>query len=166
MRTEQQASFAEYVRARGPWMLRIALRLCRDRHSAEDLVQTTQAKLYQHWNRLSAVENLDAYARTALVHTHIGERRTGWARKVDLQPMREDLPAAEADHASRLVLRDAVEGLAPRQRATILMRYFLDMTVEQTAAALDVTAGTVKSQTSRGLDTLRVVLEESGARAA
>ncbi|MCS7477232.1 SigE family RNA polymerase sigma factor [Umezawaea endophytica] len=166
MRTEQQASFVEYVRSRGPWMLRVALRLCRDRHNAEDLVQTSQTKLYAHWNRLRSVENLDAYVRTIILRTHIGDRRTGWAKRVDLHPAHEDLPWDEADHAARLVLREAVEGLAPRQRATIVMRYYLDMSVEQTAAALDVTAGTVKSQTSRGLDALRGVLEHGGVRAA
>jgi RNA polymerase sigma-70 factor (sigma-E family) len=163
MRTEQQASFVEYVRSRGPWMLRVALRLCRDRHNAEDLVQTSQAKLYAHWGGLPRVENLDAYVRTIILRTYIGDRRTGWAKRVDLSPGPEDLPTTDVDHDTRMVLRDAVEGLAPRQRATILMRYYLDMSVEQTAAALDITAGTVKSQTSRGLDTLRVVLEKSAA---
>jgi len=166
MRTEQRASFVEYVRSRGPWMFRVALRLCRDRHNAEDLVQTSQAKLFAHWHRLRSVENLDAYVRTIILRTYIGDRRTGWARRVDLHPTHEDLPRDETDHAARLVLREAVEGLAPRQRATILMRYYLDMTVEQTAAALDVTAGTVKSQTSRGLDTLRTALENGEVRAA
>jgi RNA polymerase sigma-70 factor (sigma-E family) len=163
MRAEQQASFVEYVRSRGPWMLGVALRLCRDRHNAEDLVQTSQAKLYAHWGDLVRVRNLDAYVRTVILRTHIGDRRTGWARRVDLHPAPEDLSADEVDHATRLALRDAVEGLAPRQRATILMRYYYDMSVEQTAAALDITAGTVKSQTSRGLDTLRVVLAKSAA---
>jgi RNA polymerase sigma-70 factor (sigma-E family) len=163
MRTEQQASFVEYVRSRGPWMLRVALRLCRDRHNAEDLVQTSQTKLYAHWGNLLRVENLDAYVRTIILRTYIGDRRTGWAKRVDLHPTQEDLPTTEVDQDTRLVLREAVEGLAPRQRATILMRYYLDMSVEQTAAALDITAGTVKSQTSRGLDSLRVVLERSAA---
>jgi RNA polymerase sigma factor (sigma-70 family) len=82
---------------------------------------------------------------------------------VDLQGTDHDLPVGEVDHAGSLVLRAAVDELAPRQRATILMRYYLDMSVEQTAAALDITAGTVKSQTSRGLDTLRLVLGEARA---
>jgi len=163
MRTEQQASFVEYVRSRGPWMLRVALRLCRDRHNAEDLVQTSQTKLYVHWDGLLRVENLDAYVHTVILRTHISDRRTGWAKRVDLFPVPDDLPAGEIDHDTRLVLRDAVEGLAPRQRATILMRYYYDMSIEQTAAALDITAGTVKSQTSRGLDTLREALEKSAA---
>jgi RNA polymerase sigma factor (sigma-70 family) len=144
-------------------MLGIALRLCRDRHSAEDLVQAAQAKLVAHWGRLHAVESIDAYVRTVIVRTHIGERRTGWARRVDLRSSPEEAPTGEVDITTRLVLRDAVNGLAPRQRATILMRYYLDMSVEQTAAALDITAGTVKSQTSRGLDTLRVALAEAAA---
>jgi len=167
MRIDQRASFVEYVTSRGPWMLQVALRLCRDRHNAEDLVQTSQTKLYAHWTKLFAIENLDAYVRTIILRTYIGNQRTGWAKRVDLFPTHEDLPTAEGmDHETRMVLRNAVEGLAPRQRATILMRYYYDMSVEQTAAALHITAGTVKSQTSRGLDTLRTALEKTEQRAA
>jgi RNA polymerase sigma-70 factor (sigma-E family) len=163
MRTEQQASFVEYVRSRGPWMLGVARGLCRDRHAAEDLVQTAQAKLYAHWDGVARVANLDAYVRTIILRTHLDDRRTCWATRVDRCPVVEFPSTTETDHDTRLVLREAVEGLAPKQRATILLRYYLDLSVEQTASALDITAGTVKGYTSRGLRSLRVVLERDAA---
>ncbi|WNV88571.1 SigE family RNA polymerase sigma factor [Umezawaea sp. Da 62-37] len=167
MGTDERASFAEYARSRGPWALQVAFRLCRDRHRAQDLAQTSLTKVCARWERLRDVERIDAYVRTVIVRTYIGELRGGWDRWVDLSGTDGERQAPEgADVALGLVLRDAVDGLAPRQRATILLRFYLDLSVEQTAAVLDCTAGTVKSQTSRGLDSLRGMLEKGEVRAA
>ena len=147
--------FTEYVTARLPWLGRVAYLLCQDRHRAEDLVQTAVTRLYVHWRRAAATENLDGYVHTVLVRVYLSERSTAWSRRVRLQPAVPDDVAGVADLDASLDLRAALAMLAPRQRAAIVLRYYCDLSVDQTAAILGCSAGTVKSQTARGLDSLR-----------
>jgi RNA polymerase sigma-70 factor (sigma-E family) len=168
-------AYTAYVTAKVPWLRRVAYLLCQDWHRADDLVQTSITKLYVHWRRASKVENLDAYVRTILVNTYLAEQRTGWWRRV--VPMHgmhgEDesaLPAARAGSAGpaapgspELVelsvdLACALAALPPRQRAAIVLRHYCDLSLEETASLLSCSVGTIKSQTSRGLATLRAAL--------
>lgn len=155
-----EAAYVDYVAARLPALQRAAFLLCAgDSHRADDVVQTTITKLYQHWKRVSRSENIDAYVHRMLVHAVIDEKRAAWAR-VSLFASAEDVPApaphAEVDERDRLVA--ALRTLPPRQRAVLVMRFLLDRPIEEVADALNCSIGTVKSQSSRGLEALRGLL--------
>ncbi|WP_035805433.1 SigE family RNA polymerase sigma factor [Kitasatospora mediocidica] len=151
----RDAEFTAYVTARESWLRRVAFLLSGDWHRADDLVQTTITKLYVNWSRAGRVENIDGYARTVLVNTYLAEQRSPWGRRVVLGPDGGDQPSDLPDLDAALDLREALAALPPRQRATVVLRYFCDFSVEQTAEALACSPGNVKSQTSRGIDSLR-----------
>jgi RNA polymerase sigma-70 factor (sigma-E family) len=151
----QDSDFAEYVSARIPALRRLALVLCRDWHAADDLVQATLTKLCQHWGRAAAAESTDAYVRGMLVREFLRERRSPWARRVDVTSQPPEMPAAAADLDGLLDLQAAVSALPPRQRAVLVLRFYCDLSVDQSAAALGCAAGTIKSQTAKALTTLR-----------
>jgi RNA polymerase sigma-70 factor (sigma-E family) len=154
--------FTEYVRSKSQWLCKIAYLLCQDPHRADDLVQTSITKLYVNWRRARQVNHLDAYARTILVNTFLTEQRSGWWKRVVLNRENPEpaAPAADPDELdSALTVRAALAEIAPRQRAAIVLRYYCDLSVEEAAEALNCAPGTIKSQTARGLDALRLVLE-------
>jgi RNA polymerase sigma-70 factor (sigma-E family) len=153
------AEYADYVEGRLPWLRRVAYLLCQDWHSADDLVQVTATRLFTHWPRVACTGNVDAYVRTILVRTFLSERRSTWFRRVRLPGGLADRAAAAADLDAVLDVRGALAALPPRQRATLILRYYCDLDVEQAAIALGCSAGTVKSQTSKALASLRRVLE-------
>jgi len=160
--------FTAYVTAKVHWLRKIAFLLCQDWHRADDLTQTTIIKLYANWRRARGCANLDGYARTILVNTFISEQRTHWWQRVALvnPTAPESVPttdeflgaALERDLELGLDLADALAALAPRQRAVIVLRYYCDLSIEDTATALHCAPGTVKSQTSYGLAALRTRL--------
>jgi RNA polymerase sigma-70 factor (sigma-E family) len=158
VRASREAEFTDYVQARLPWLRRVAYLLCQDWQVADDLVQSGITRLYTNWGRARGATSIDAYARTVLVRTFLAERRSAWARRVTLSGAYPDLPAAATDHDSRLDVRAALASLPPRQRATLVLRFYCDLPVEETAKELGCTPGTVKSQTAKGLSTLRRAL--------
>jgi RNA polymerase sigma-70 factor (sigma-E family) len=155
MKISGEGDFADYASARIPSLRRLALLLCRDWHSADDLVQATLTKLCVNWAKAVAADSTDAYVRAILVREFLRERRSGWARHVSVSdaPLPIQVPAAEID--GLLDLQAAVSALQPRQRATLVLRFFCDLSVDQAAEALGCTAGTVKSQTAKAITTLR-----------
>ena len=155
MSSARDDEFTEYVAARLPWLGRVAYLLCQDRHRSEDLVQTAITRLYVHWRRAVAADNMDGYAHTILVRVYLSEQSSAWSRRVRVLPALPDHTASAVDVDSELDLRAALAMLAPRQRAAVVLRYYCDLSVDQTAVVLGCSAGTVKSQTARGLDTLR-----------
>lgn len=161
MKDRPDEAFRKYVEERLPALHRLAYLLCQDRHHADDLVQEALVKLYTKWDRASVATHLHAYARTTLVRTFLSERRTNWARRVVLVDGFPDEPAtADPDAASIVAVRRALAGLPPRQRAVIALRYYSDLSVEETGETLGCSAGTVKSQTAKGLAALRRALPE------
>jgi RNA polymerase sigma-70 factor (sigma-E family) len=154
------AGFTEYVTARAAWLRKVAYLLCGDWHRADDLVQSAITRLYANWPRASRADNLDGYARRTLVNTFLAEQRTSWWRRVDLREKDHDPPAWGADVEMALDLRAALERLPARQRATVVLRYFGDLPVAETARALGCSEGTVKSQTAKAVDALRELLRE------
>jgi RNA polymerase sigma-70 factor (sigma-E family) len=154
----RDAEYSEYVAARLSSLRRLAAVLCDDWQRADDLVQATLTKLYVHWGRVRAATHPDAYARAVLVRESIHERRSGWSRRVSLRGTVSDSVAASADQDVVLDLRAAVAALPPRQRATLVLRYYCDLTVEQAAEVLGCSPGTVKSQTARALAAVRRAL--------
>jgi RNA polymerase sigma-70 factor (sigma-E family) len=156
--------FEAWMTARQRWLLRTAWLLTGDVHTAEDLVQTTLAKLYLAWDRVSA-RGVDAYARKILVNEHATMWRRRWRhREVTTDDMtRHEVPVTDEQYdGSRTTLREAVRALAPRQRAVIVLRYYEQLSEAETAEALGVSIGTVKSQASRAIGALRERLGEQG----
>ncbi len=158
MRSSRDAEFTDYVQARLPWLRRVAYLLCQDWQTADDLVQAGITRLYINWGRARGAASVDAYARTVLVRTFLAERRSAWARRVTLSGGYPDTAAAVTDHDIRLDVRAALLCLPPRQRATLVLRFYCDLPVDETAKELGCTPGTVKSQTAKGLSALRRTL--------
>jgi RNA polymerase sigma-70 factor (sigma-E family) len=161
VKRSEEAAYREYVTARMEVMRRTAYLLCRDWHTADDLVSVSISKLYRHWPRVGALPGLDAYMRKVLLRTWLDEKRRPWRR----EHVTEELPelASAMDHAvvDRAQLVDLLDGLPPRRRAAVVLRLYCDLSVEETAEILGCSAGTVKSQTARGLDTLRAMAAET-----
>lgn len=162
--------FVAYYAARGGNLRDTAYLLCGDWHLAEDLTQTTFTKLYRRWHRIERHEVLDQYARRVLLRVFLDERRRPWRREVSHVPDSAALdsaapldPRAGPDAApdTRQALRAALLALSDRHRAVLVLRFWLDLSVEQTAATLGCSTGTVKSQTSRGLAHLRQLLSRA-----
>lgn len=157
----RDAEFTEFVAARMTALRRVAYLLCQDWHRADDLVQVAITKLYANWHRASVMDHTEAYLRTILVREYISERRSGWARKVSLDGGVPEWASPQPDRDAMLDMNAALTGLPPRQRATIVLRFYCDLTVDQVADVLGCTPGTVKSQTAKGLGAMRVALEPS-----
>ena len=158
MSRSRDAEYTEYVAARLSSLRRLAAVLCDDWQRADDLVQATLIKLYVHWGRVRAADHADAYARAVLVREFVHERRSTWVKRVSLSGTVTDSPAAAVDHDAGLDLRAAVAALPARQRATLVLRFYCDLNVDQCAEILGCSPGTVKSQTARALDTVRRAL--------
>jgi RNA polymerase sigma-70 factor (sigma-E family) len=163
MSNSQDAEYVDYVVARLPSLRRVAFLLCQDWHSADDLAQVTATKLFSHWSRVRHMEDIDGYARTILVRAFLGERRSAWRRHVSLPGFAPEHAAATPDRDAVLDVRSALAALPPRQRATLVLRFYCDLDVAQAATALNCSSGTVKSQTSKGLAALRRLLTEQPA---
>ncbi|MEU0515671.1 SigE family RNA polymerase sigma factor [Amycolatopsis sp. NPDC006125] len=148
---EFSAYFARSVRA----LRTTAYLLCRDWHRAEDLAQAALLKLYLAWPRLSHHDALDAYARRVVVRTFLAENRRVRFRREHLTDAPPEPLSPEPDVEQSVVLADALAAVPPRQRAVLVLRYFNDLSVDETARTLRCSAGTVKSQAARGLATLR-----------
>jgi len=160
MRDGSEAEYVEYVTARIPALRRLAFLLAGDEHRADDLVQKTITTLYVKWRRACTATHLDGYVRTMLVRTYLDERRLAWAR-VRLGETPEPSPLyAGSEVEDRQVLRAALAQVPRRQQAVLVLRFFYDLPVDEVATTLGCSSGTVKSQTSRGLATLRRLLGE------
>jgi RNA polymerase sigma-70 factor (sigma-E family) len=150
------AEFCEFAAARLAWLRRVGYLLCGDWHQADDLTQIALTRLYRHWGRVRHMDNPDGYAHTTLVNAFLAERRSPWRRVLLQAPEERETAVPNLDAV--FDVREALAALPPRQRATVVLRYYCDLSVEQTAQALDCSVGNVKSQTSRGLDALRRAL--------
>jgi RNA polymerase sigma-70 factor (sigma-E family) len=155
--------FRAYVLASRGRLLRTATFLASgDRHVAEDLVQTALMRLYVAWPRVRP-DTVDAYARKSLLNALIDERRRAFSRR---ERAHADLPEiavhdSAPDDTETAVFRALAE-LPPRMRAAVVLRHLEQLSVAETAVALDCNEGTVKSQTARALTQLRAALTGSG----
>ena len=150
--------FGEYVAARRPHLYRAAWLLCGDPHRAEDLVQDALTKLYLMWPRVSRMENVDSYVRRMLVNGNIDESRRPWRRE-HLMRQPPEISVVEAGDESLEELWMALRALPAGQRRVVVLRHYWGLTVEEAASDLNVTTGTVKSQTSAALASLRRLLQ-------
>ncbi|WP_030906277.1 SigE family RNA polymerase sigma factor [Streptomyces sp. NRRL F-5126] len=158
--------FEEYVRTRQDALLRSARRLVPDPVDAQDLLQTALARTYRRWDGIADKSLADAYLRRVMINT-----RTEWwrARKLEEVPT-EQLPEASVEdgteqRADRALLVDVMSVLAPKQRSVVVLRHWEQMSTEETAAALGMSAGTVKSTLHRALARLREELESRALEA-
>ena len=162
MHPTKEREFAEYVADRQDAVRRIAYLLCGDWHRADDVAQTAFVQLHRHWERVRDKGALDAWMRRTVVRAVVDESRRPWRRERPTEVLPEQ-PTAAADPGDALGTREQVlaglRRVPPRQRAVLVLRFIEDQDVASTAAALGCTAGTVKSQTARGLVTLRAALE-------
>lgn len=147
--------FDAFVAERSPALLRTAFLLTHDHALAEDLVQTALTKAWFAWGRIET--HHEAYVRRILVTTYSSWWRRKWngERPTDVMPEVAESGAADASDTGQ-DLWTAMERLPRRQRAVVVLRFFEDLSVADTAEALGVTTGTVKSQLSKALAHLRI----------
>jgi RNA polymerase sigma-70 factor (sigma-E family) len=151
-------SFEAYVAARMGRLRQTAYLLCGDWYRAEDLVQDTFGRLFVHWRRASRADNLDAYARRVLVNVFLTDQRRPWRGDVPVDVLPERIAAATSQPSAGEELLAALADLGASQRAVVVLRYWEDLSVEQTARTLGCSVGNVKSQSARGLARLRTAL--------
>ena len=152
-----QRGFEDFVSREQAALLRLAVLLAGDRGHAEDLVQTALMRTYRHWDRVSGRGDPTAYVRRAVVTAH-----TSWRRRL---PSTEQVVESVPDRPGPVDPRDddeelraALRTLPPRMRAAVVLRYYADLSEQQTAEAMGCSASAVNTQTARGLARLRVLL--------
>lgn len=158
---DDRRQFSEYFAARRDTVRRAAYLMCGDWHWADDLTQAAFIRLAAGWHRIRDRQALDAFVRTCLVRAYLAETRRVWRRRESSFADPPDTAGGSDDAeqvARRLAFVQALRQLPPRQRVTLVCRYYQGLDVAETAAALGCSEGTVKSQTARGLATLRRLL--------
>jgi RNA polymerase sigma-70 factor (sigma-E family) len=152
----RDVEFSAYMEARQQSLLRTAYLLTGDRPTAEDLVQTSLAKLYLAWDKVDKRDSVDAYVRRILVNEHNSLWRRGWKKR---EHATEAIPESHHtdtyDEGQRGALWAIVQTLPRKARAVVVLRYYEQLSEAETADALGISVGTVKSQASRALATLR-----------
>ena len=156
-------SFVEFAEGARHRLRRTAYLLCGSWDQASDHVQEGLIRVYVAWPRLQRAGREHAYARRAVVSAFLDHtrRRSSTEIAAEMDPQRASSEDVATAVSTRLALMAALAELPPRQRACVVLRYFEDLSVADTAAALGCSEGTVKSQTSRALDSLRSRFEDS-----
>ncbi|MFJ2868596.1 SigE family RNA polymerase sigma factor [Kitasatospora sp. NPDC087314] len=171
-RETKDAEFLELVAGRTGHLYRSACLLTSgDTHYAEDLVQEALGRMYVLWRRSAftggraRIENPAAYTHTVMVRTFIAQqrRRSSGERPTEALPEPE---GHEADSSLRLTLLDALGRMPAKDRAVLVLRYWEDRSVEETAEVLRVSSGAVRTRTTRALARLRTLLGDSLAELA
>ena len=167
MRQSDEDHFTAFVAANSATLFRTAYLMTGDYHRAEDLVQTTLVRVYQHWSRVEVMDRPVAYARKVLVN-----QSTSWWRRRSAH----ESPALVRDErtwdgrleglAEHVRVWAAVLSLPPRQRAVTVLKYYEDLSEAEIAATLDMAPGTVKSHAHAAARRLAVLLAEPSALAA
>jgi RNA polymerase sigma-70 factor (sigma-E family) len=165
---ETREEFDRFVVETANSLLRAVYLVVWDEQEAEDLLQECYARLARRWPRVRRMENPRAYARRVLVNLALDERRRQKRRRDELshggslesESVQDSVASAVYSRIdSGTDLDRALESLAPRQRAALVLRYFEDLSEAQTAEAMGCSVGTVKSTTARALERLRIVTE-------
>lgn len=159
---ERDKAFVEFVETAIPSLRRTAYLMSGDWHKADDVLQDTLYKLYLAWPKVQRTANPFSYARRMLINVAYDGGRRPWRREVAIAEIPEPaVPYGDfaPGHADRDEVLEALRALAPRQRACVVLRYYEDLSVEQTAELLGCSEGTVRSQASRGLDSLRKAID-------
>jgi RNA polymerase sigma-70 factor (sigma-E family) len=162
---ETDAGFSEYVAAHADQVRFTAYLLCGDWHEAEDLAQAAFVRLYLAWGRIDRTEPINAYVRKIVTRAYLNERRRLWRKRERLTSAPpEPLPAPAPAPEQRMLLMCALAQVPRRQRAALVLRYWEDLSLVETADVLGCSVGNVKSQCARGLQRLRELLNSDLAR--
>ena len=159
MRQTSEADYSEFATTAWPRLYRTAVMIVGDRQLAEDLVQSALVKTYLAWPRLREADKAHAFTRRVMVNlSHDWFRKHSWTHEKTVDVTAHDTESSD-DHSSGLVdrvaLADVLASLPMGQRSVVALRFLDDLSVQETADLLNVTAGTVKSQTSAALAALR-----------
>ncbi|MET9273763.1 SigE family RNA polymerase sigma factor [Kribbella sp. NPDC003557] len=165
---ERDREFVEFVEGAEAALRRTAFLVSGDRHRADDIVQDALYKLYLAWPKVRRMGNPFAYARRMVVNAAYDGKRRPWRREVTIADVPEQAGYDDfaIGHADRDEVLEALRSLGPRQRACVVLRYYEDLSVEQTADILGCSTGTVKSQAARALTTLRQAIAQRRASRA
>lgn len=167
MKRVDEDEYRQFVAARLEQLRRTAYLLCRDWHTADDLVSITLGKLYRAWRRVREAENVDAYVRAVLTRVWLDECRRPWRRERSTDEVPDfPTPGTEPSVGDRELLLALLGKLPERRRAVLVLRYYCDLSVEETAQILGITTGTVKSQSARALEALRLLAADQPALSA
>jgi RNA polymerase sigma-70 factor (sigma-E family) len=149
-------SYVEFVTGRWPVLFRVAYLLTGSQEPAEDRLQSVLMKAYASWGRIHRMESPDAYVRRMLVNGAISASKRAWRRERATGELPE-LPQSghEDGYVDRASLWPVVQTLPPRQRAVVVLRYYEDLSEDEIARVLGCSRGTVKSQASDALRSLR-----------
>jgi RNA polymerase sigma-70 factor (sigma-E family) len=166
MGSRRDEEFRAYVVERRPALLRTATLLTAgDQHLAEDLVQQTLVAMYLAWPRIRRTSGPDGYAYRTLVNALTDQRRRGfWRRERVTDDLPEPEPVPDLPMEERDAVRRALAALPAGMRAAVVLRHWVELDVAETAAAMGCTTGNVKSQTARGLERMRELLDADNAR--
>jgi RNA polymerase sigma-70 factor (sigma-E family) len=158
-------TYQEFADTQLPGLLRYAVMLTGDPHTAEDLVQDTMVRVQLNWRRVAHSDSPDGYVRRVLTNRFVDLRRGSWWRRVRLNPDPDPTRPEQRDHAQDSADRDQIwtmlAVLPRRQRAALVLRYYEDLPDAEIADVLGCAVGTVRSSISRALATLRAELVEA-----
>lgn len=154
---EVPGDYMEFASACSGRLFRTACLLTGDWHLAEDLVQETLVKMYRSWRRINRNDSPVSYANTVLIRTFLSHRRlrSTSERPTDLQG---DVAGRADDAELRLTLLGSLARMSAKDRAVLVLRYWEDRSVEETAEVLRISPGAVRAQSLRALQRLRVLL--------
>ena len=152
--TDDNTAYSDYVAARWASLYRTANLIAGDPNDAEDVLQATLVKVYLKWEQITSADSVDAYVRRMLLNELLGIRRLQLRRREKAHLLHES-EAPGMDATERIGLWSEISALPPRQRAVLVLRYYEDLSEQQTADALGCSRGTVKSQAHDALSTLR-----------
>lgn len=157
MDSRTEGEFAEFMRGRWPALVRLGYGLTGDERLAEDLARVALAKAYASWPRVLRAADPDVYLRRMVLNASLGKVRRRRVRECGPgdEPEPQPVPPARVDD-DRPALVKALMRLPAGQRSVVLLRYWMDMTEAQVAAVLGCSVGSVRSQASRALASLRV----------
>jgi RNA polymerase sigma-70 factor (sigma-E family) len=168
VRKRDEAQYVEFAAGAVRNLRRTAYLMCGDWQRAEDAAQDALIRVYVAWPRLRRRHDLRAYATKAVMSVVMDQTKRAWRRERVIERL-PDEPDRRPDQVGvvddRIVVIEALAALPPRQRACLVLRYFEDLSVEETAEAMGTRTGTVKSQSARGLDAMRRSLRGIGSRA-
>ncbi|MFC3491169.1 SigE family RNA polymerase sigma factor [Glycomyces rhizosphaerae] len=163
---QQEAEFRSFAVAQRDSLRRYAYLLCGDWFEADDIVQKALTKLFAAWTRVEP-GGAPAYVRKIVTNVYISHHRLAWVRRertsAELPVQQLDRPQEEVD--VRLELIGALNRLPARQRATLVLRYWEQLSVDETATAMSCSTGTVKSQSAKGLRKLKELLTDAAVLA-
>lgn len=147
-------------------LVRFGYLLTGEQAAAEDLVQSALLETIRRWDRIVNRDSVEAYVRRVMVN----KQKSLWRRRASTEQLRADVPDTAAPDETGQVddldrLQRALLQLPARQRAAVVLRFYEDMSEAQAASVLNCTVGNVKSQTSRGIARLRVLLNEGDTHA-